>query len=420
MRKEKIMRHAKTTLIVLLSSLLVVYLAYHAVLALYTPVHTQTAKNMTKVNEVELDGILFYESIPITSIYDASILYKVEDKTRVTEDTLLAVTYPNDKETTLNKIKEAEEKLSILREAGSEHYQNLSKQELKDLLFEAQLAIEKAKNAENFALLESLQTTFLTLSFAYELKTNYTVSFLPEIEKCQAEIALAEAELTGQRHELLATQSGLFLAFADDYLSLCQETAIEKLTPSAYRLLQTELKAENTEITKNTKETLNVASLFIGNAWYFAASIAPEQTASYTVGESYDINVQGIKLTGELVRASSDSYETILVFAFDTMPKALVLARELRMTFHWEGETGLRVPIEAIHSIEGIEGESFVYVLHGGKASLRHIEILDSDNGIAIVEGTPFLFEQKKYPALAEHDKIITLPQHPYDGQIFT
>lgn len=228
-----------------------------------------------------------------------------------------------------------------------------------------------------------------------------------------AEIDARIAELQGQadalvefvkddRQTLLATENGYYFSYqTDGYEALFGTAAVGDLTPEGLdRLLGSKALAANA-----------VGKLVSGGEFYLAVPTSQEHAQAYTLGDAYRVRMaRGGEAQMRLARiaASHDGSEALLIFYSEKCPTGMDLCRRQPVEIERSTVEGLRVPAAALYCEEG---EDVVYVVTGGVATKRRVQVLCREGGSCLVT----ICHEDGY--LREGEMILITARSVYDGK---
>ena len=164
--------------------------------------------------------------------------------------------------------------------------------------------------------------------------------------------------------------------------------------------------------------------------WYFALRSSVKLISSYSVGESYGVELLGYStdaLEGQLekILTKSGSDDAVLVFRVSRLPENFNFKRSLKASVLGQEFSGLKVPTGAMRVLDGVSG---VYVLYGNTVYFRSVEILgeaegyyylsEAFEGITVPSDDTDSANDVFYAPLREYDRVIVSGVGLYHGKV--
>ena len=195
------------------------------------------------------------------------------------------------------------------------------------------------------------------------------------IDALQAEIADLVKHTGGYTTPVSAAISGRFFTHVDGYEAIFGLSECAALTPERLGDL----------LEQSNPDPRTVGKIADSGRFYLAVPVTLAQAADYTVGESYRVAMtRGGACTMLLERISySDADgDALLMLSAEEMPEGMDPARRQSVEISRKTVSGISVPETALC----FEGDaSYVYVIEGGVAARRSVEILCREGGCCIV-----------------------------------
>ncbi len=226
----------------------------------------------------------------------------------------------------------------------------------------------------------------------------------------RARIAALEAEVeslvkhAGAPKAVCAITGGYFSREVDGYEAYFRldETVNGALTPSRLQYL----------LGKNNVPERTVGKVVDGEGFCLAVPVTSQQAQSYSAGQSYHVRMtRGGEADAVLTHISTEGDAALLVFSFDHMPEGMDLARRQPVQILRNTVSGISVPDSAL-CFEG--DRAFVYVLEGGAAARREIELLCREGGCCILAAK----ESEGYLRVGEPVLLFAQARGVFEGMV--
>ena len=219
--------------------------------------------------------------------------------------------------------------------------------------------------------------------------------------------------------KVTASQSGIFSSLVDGYESVLTPQSVFQLTPSSLQGL-----LDGDGVTAGN----GLGKLICGYRWYFAASLPVDVTERMKEGGTAQVRFSGdftqdVKMTVEQI-GQEENGQQVVVFSSDKYLARTTLLRSQSVEIIFDSFSGLRIPKEALRmetytykdeeTGEEKEGSRLgVYVLLGGKAEFKTVEVITEGSDYYVVAAT-----DTSSSALRAGDEVITRATGLYDGQL--
>ena len=182
-------------------------------------------------------------------------------------------------------------------------------------------------------------------------------------------------EHAGEPKSVSAAISGRFFTHTDGYEAIFGLSECAALTPERLSDL----------LKKSNADPRTVGKIADDGRFYLAVPVTAAQAAGYTAGELYSVRMSrggSCEMLLERVAYAASGDEALLMLTADAMPEGMDPARRQSVEIARKTVSGISVPETALC----FEGEKpYVYVIEGGVAARRSVEILCRENGCCIV-----------------------------------
>lgn len=299
------------------------------------------------------------------------------------------------------------ERASLIKSTQLEIQQTeslMSSSVAKDRTSDSILELAYAMNSDDFSSLDEAAIGVKTYILGGE--TEYGDEQLKEqLTSLQDSLASLEAEeaADSDAKAITAEENGTFSSVVDGFESVSPDM-ISDITPEELTALFKE---------GGSRDSVTLGKLVTGVEWYFAAVMDAEDAAGFKVGNTETISFASIfdepvKLKVENIGPESAGQQ-VVVFSCSKYFFKAAAARETEGTIVRESYSGIRVPKEAMHLDD--DGNTFVYVVTGIRAGIKHVEVIgELDDCYIVSDG--------KSSELHTGDEIIVSAKGLYEGKV--
>lgn len=410
-------KYLRTVLLYLIAAVLalvlIVYFCYH-LWGGFTP-EVQTVPTMAALEEdvIAADGYLLRNETLIYSSMGGVVDYAVSDGERVGKGATVACVYAaSDDGSVRRRVMAIDEEIALLEASA---------------IGEGVVSADtSATDAQIGALLDTVRRNLVAGRYDYARRetdslliqlnrrriiTGHVKDYSARIAALRAERDSLTATLVGGAEYLRTSASGYFFYGTDGYEQsfACR---VDDLTLDRFdRMRQSEPAADSRAVGK----------LVSGHVWYLAVPVAKTELEPFTVGNRYAVSFPynydlTLTLTLERVLTEPEREEGLLILSAGEMPSGFSYLRAQHVEITTRTRSGLRVPAEAIRVIDG---QTCVYIVHGGLVELRRVEILLEQDGDCIVAAEREAGKDET-PWLALYDEVVVAGKDLYAGKVLT
>lgn len=379
---------------------MVAYLGFYLVQALGNTIVTSPALMTTITETASMSGIAVREE-QVLSSDRAYVFVAAEDGAEVSKDAVLASAMDSEealeragrRRELQNEISRVETLLSGLTSA--------------DDLTERDAAVHKAVLDLSACIargeLGSADSAGVALS-SLVFGTDGTAATQEDLAGLQAELSSLESGTWPDSEDITAPESGLFTTMLDGYEALTPDDLSGLNTTGLKALLNTQPASDDGAIGK----------LVTGWRWYFAALMKESDAESLTPGDYVNVtfgrHYSGrVSMRVESVSVANGGQCAVVFSSLHALADTLSM-READAEVVKSEETGLRVPLRAVHVDD--EGRSFVYIASAGLVEVKYVEI-EKDAGDYVLVAV-----SSDASGLREGNEIIVQGRNVYEGMV--
>lgn len=332
----------------------------------------ESAKLAEYTYKDDLAGYVFRAETTVTDGGKNGVLqYLVSDGTAVTKDQAVIAAYE------ISREQNERERAAVLFEEIAYLERSLTDDNSwQQAYMESYVELMRATGADDWQTGANAASAFaLSLQQGGVAVGGDAAAVRAKIEALRSEIA-ALVEYAGTPYSARAAIDGYFCSTVDGYENYFGSSAWnEGLTPEKLDdLLQL-----------NNIPDRAVGKVVSSGRFCMAVPIDATRAAAYTVGETYTVRMTRggeADMLLERVTYSAAGDSALLMLSADAMPVGMDFARRQTLEIERATVSGISVPDSALCT----EGEAtFVYVIEGGVAHRRRVELLCRTSGCCIV-----------------------------------
>ena len=395
------MKKANKIVAFIMGTALVLLLMYNVYMYFDQEDKTQLAIMGTIENKVDVVGYVIRDEKVLVGDEGKVVSNVKSNGERVAVGELVAIVYDNviDYETRakLASINEQIEKLKELK-SQSQGGQFSGKFETKIKTYVNGLILNTHRSTSEGIYEATVQ---LKDAFSAKLASN-SEDVDGAIEELQKEKDSIEQSVTGNKTNIYANKSGLYVMSFDGYENVFDVSKIEELTPTMLK------EVDSIAAKTSTSSAVKIVDNF---NWYYAAMVDSKKLTAEKPGNTVKLRLAD-DLENELSAtikyiSPEEKDKCVVVLEGTTYNKQLFMKNKIQAQIVFDDSEGLKISKDAVKVVDGVKG---VYIIKKGVHAFREINIIGSDDEYVIVERD---FATDK-PHLALYDEVIV---HGYEGE---
>jgi hypothetical protein len=411
-----------TAVMVALAAALVVYFGFYVFDTFNDPFTTTLTYAYTSYDSVEADGVLVREEqvIPMQSgIIDVTR----SEGEKVGVGQRVALIYRDSQaQADQADLESLAMEIELLEYAVTDSGSVESAARLDEGIIQALVSLRSSVALDEYSQLED-QVVDVKSSV---LKRGYTygdglsaADLTARLQTLRQEYSALRQQTSSATTKITASQAGIFSSQVDGYEGVLDPKSVLQLTPAQLKSMLSG---------GGAADSGGIGKLITSNRWYFACLIPDEAAARLKQGGTVQMRFSGdfnqdVEMRVEQIGASEEG-ETLAVFSSDRYLSRTTLLRRQTAELIFDSWSGLRVPKEAVHMVKSsyedketgqtIETSRLgVYVLLGGRAEFKTVEIVTEGSDYYVVQPTT-----AASTALRAGDEVIVRATGLYDGQL--
>ena len=222
------------------------------------------------------------------------------------------------------------------------------------------------------------------------------------IEQLKSEKNQIEQTVAGEKSNIYANKSGVYLTTFDGYEGVFDYSKALEITPSFLKSV------DSVAAKPSNGGAVKIADNF---EWYFAATVESKKLTAEKPGNTVYLRLEDNSEEDIEVKiaeiSSEEKGKSVVILKGSTYVKQMFLKNKLKAELILDISEGLKVSKDAIKVADGVKG---VYIIKKGAYAFREVDILSTDDEYAIIERN--LSTDK--PHLALYDEVIV---HGYEGK---
>jgi hypothetical protein len=357
---------------------------------------TETAMTYSSTHTVRFSGVYLRNETVIPGSFGGAPDYAVPDGGKVAADSVIAYVYASDEDILVfSKIKQLEEERDILTAAQNPGTTAAAQPEfISKLINDSYLAVMKYSAAEDFKALETERKNLQTLTGIYQILVRKEITYSPQINELNAEIARLKATAPEPLSTVLSGESGYFAAYTDGYEDILKPENAETLTKAYIEKIISE--------NNGTRSTATPGKIIGDYKWRMVGLLNADDVFPGS-GSTVMMRISGLSepvpaMVDEILQ-TDDPEVMMIIVSCSEFGSAFVERRSESCELIINDYTGIRIPRSAIRFNE--LNEAGVYIIEGQKITFRKIKPLFETDTYIISEK----MSDKAY--VAEFDDII-------------
>lgn len=411
-----------TVVMVALAAALAIYFGFYVFDTFNDPFSTTMVYTYTVNDSVEAEGLLVREE-QVLPAQDGIVELTRSEGEKVGVGQTVAMIYRDSQAQDDQAALEAlDQEIALLQYAATESGDVESAAKLDEDILQAVVDLRASVALEDYSQLEDqvLAVKSQVLKRGYTYGEGLTSADLSaRLQELRTQRSALSSQSAAATTKVTASQSGIFSSLVDGYESVLTPQSVFQLTPSSLQGL-----LDGVGVTAGN----GLGKLICGYRWYFAASLPVDVTERMKEGGTAQVRFSGdftqdVNMTVEQI-GQEENGQQVVVFSSDKYLARTTLLRSQSVEIIFDSFSGLRIPKEALRmetytykdaeTGEEKEGSRLgVYVLLGGKAEFKTVEVITEGSDYYVVAAT-----DTSSSALRAGDEVITRATGLYDGQL--
>ena len=371
---------ARSALIVLIMTGLIVYVIYHCLQYFKDPVQVTAAVRQSEPKTQELTAYLFRDEQVLTSSRGGALQALVEDGAHVAIHSEVARVYVSgDGEALYAQLNQLNEEIAFWEsclEAEQLHISRLP--ELNESISRKHGEVMEAAAEGDGARTRQLSEELLLLLNRQQIMTGELSDLPARLSALQAERDALERTYAGTYESISVEKSGYYFRQTDGYEGIFSNEAARLLTLEGFDEL----------IGAAPMPTDTHAGKMIGDfVWYAAIPMSYRDSHALDEGAVYTVTFAdgtAVDMTLDRMLTAPEEDRCVLILTSGEMPQDFTWTRVQTVTLAMGQTQGLRVPENAL--LTGKDGEMGVWILDVARVYYRKVDIIWHGDGYVLVK----------------------------------
>lgn len=368
-------------LTIVISVLIVSYLAYNAFAYSYSPIDTLKLTEKSDYEETfDFKGLVVRDEEIITDSYSGSVIPLVKDGKRVAKEDDIAVVCSNEEDAAdfkelENARKELERYIALSNNAG---IQELDAEKLNSEISSSYKEMMKHICDGVYDEIDESIVNFTEKNAIKQILSEGTIDVTEQISALEAKIKSLESKNLSYSR-VTAPSSGYYINSADGYENSVDYNAITQMD-----LKQVEAAVESAP---GEVPSGSLGKLVGSYRWYVIGTADSEYYDRFTGRKRINVNfpdsgIRNVVMDIESVKTEED--KIVIILSCDLMNETFANIRSETIEVVSASGTGYKVPVQAVRFDE--ENNPGIFVLRGKIINFIKVETLYSDGEYAIVD----------------------------------
>ena len=394
----------KRMLIALLAAVMLTFVGVQVYMVFFNNYRTQVATSWVMGNSVTTKGLLIRDEEVIQAQHSGYYDYTIENGSKISGGEEIAKVYQSADD--LLKMKQIEQLTETQRILSSVSAGNITNPDtLNNQIYTLICQMNKNFSLGDFSSMTTYKTGLLAYICRREASVGEEISFDEEVASIQSQIDQLQSSVGSYSVEN-AVQSGYFVSGTDGYESTLTPDSLDSLTIDTVNEI---LSLEHIETEENS-----FGKVVTDFDWYVAIVVNQKDPAWLAEGKTVSVSFNGLmenSIQATVQRQSTQGDKCLVILRCSVINSDLVGLRTQSVTVSSANQSGIRVPADAVHIVDGQKG---VYVLSNSKAVFKKIEVMvdtGEDLLCKVVSG------EDNADYLQIYDEIIVSGRDLYNGK---
>lgn len=402
----------KTNAAILIPILIIVGIVGYDVYSVsHVELKTKTANLSTVYDKIECKALIVRDEHIVSSSGDVTVPC-LEDGEKVNVGGNIAMTFDSKETATAyskyNETKQELEYYETLEAQSVGHAANLEKlnADIDQKVLDYANSLSKGDAEESASNLNSVL-------IRRQMLIGEEVDLTSHIQdlRLKAESYAGSAGSAFVKNYITTDTSGVFSTYSDGFEGILDYKNVEATTIDQFNSAVKKLEAQN-------DNSSSLGKLVTSYYWYILAVVDANSVKGLKDGRAMELVLaddSSTKFKAEIVSGTEvvlGQKETLLILKCNDMDAKYARLRYEDIEIHKGTEEGFKVPMEALHVVDGKKG---VYVLIASEVKFREATVIYSEDDYVLVK-----YEPSNQKAIHLYDKIITQGKDLEDGKVYT
>lgn len=390
---------------IIVSVVLLTYVAYNLFNLIYDPVKTELAVKVSVDDVITISGVALRSEKPMDTSASNIVDYLISDGSKVSKDEVIANIYLSDDAVDIEQqLREKKSEINRLEAAISSQGTGLDAFSVENNI-RNQLSrfSDNCKDGRLIGINDSVDSVLTSFNMRQVAQGDIT-SFTMRIDALKEEYESLKAKRVNEFKSITSPKSGYFVSYTDSFEDAVDYDNIPNLSASEIKELCNREPVSSNDV---------IGKIIDAYKWYYVACISEQDmnllkegkvSASFSSSVSYDVVFNIEK------KITDDDGTNAIIFSCENFNNDLACIRNNPVNVIIDSYSGIRVNSEAVRVVDGVQG---VYIARGQKVAFRKVDIIYSTDGYIISR-----IDREDASLLQQYDDIIIGGKNLYDGKL--
>ena len=363
---------------VIVSVLLIGYVAYNIFNLAYDPVKTERALKVKVDDSITVAGVALRSERLVDAFSDGIVDYLVSDGARVAKGERIARIYSSASGADVEEqLRVTEAEIARLEAALGAQGTGVDAYSIENNIRGGLAELADACREGNLKNADSVMDEVLTGFNMRQVVQGNVEGFTTRLEELKSERDRLREARADDYDTVTSPDSGFFVSYTDSFENLVEYDAITELTPKEI--------AELCERTPELSDGSGSGKLIDQYEWFYVATVSEKEAERLEVGKTLPVRFSAslaydVYFTVEKLEKDDDGNRAV-IFSCNNVNSELACVRTDKATIKLNTFSGIRVSSDALRVVDGEQG---VYIARGQKVAFRKVEPIYTGEGYVI------------------------------------
>ncbi|MBO4934655.1 MAG: hypothetical protein J5441_05770 [Clostridia bacterium] len=363
---------------IVVSVLLIAYVAYNIFNLVYDPVKTERALRVRVDDSITVAGVALRSERLVDTSASGIVDYLVSDGARVAKGERIARIYASASGADVEKqLRETEAEIARLEAALGAQGTGVDAYSIETNIRGGFAKLADACREGRLKNVGAVMDEVLTDFNMRQVVQGNVEGFTARLEELKAERDRLQETRAGDYDTVTSPDSGYFVSYTDSFENVADYDSITELTPKEI--------ARICERTPEVSEDSGTGKLIDQYEWFYVAPISEADAARLEVGRTLPVRFSSslaydVYFTVEKLEADEEGNRAV-IFSCNNVNSELACMRVDRATVKLNSFSGVRVNSDALRVVDGEQG---VYIARGQKVAFRKVDLVYTGDGYVI------------------------------------
>lgn len=392
---------------IVVSVLLIAYVAYNIFNLVYDPVKTERALKVRVDDSITVTGVALRSERIVDTSSVGIVDYLVSDGDRVAKGERIANIYTSTSGADVEeRLRETEAEIARLEAALGAQGTGVDAYSIETNIRNGLAKLADACREGRLRNAEGMMDEVLTGFNMRQVVQGKVEGFNARLEELKAEREKLRGSRAAEYDSVTSPDSGFFVSYTDSFENVVEYDKIADLTPKEI--------IELCERTPEVSAESGSGKLIDQYEWFYVAPISEEDAQRLEKGKTFPVRFSSslsyeVYFTVEKLEADDDGNRAV-IFSCNNVNNELACMRADIATIRLNSFSGVRVSADALRVVDGEQG---VYIARGQKVAFRKVDPVYTGDGYVISR-----IKRDDPATLQLYDDIIIGGRNMYAGKL--